>query len=53
MHSYASAAGTVGTAFGEAAEAFIASERMLAQAFSGTVEVMLGKFGPSFEAGGA
>ena len=41
MHSYASAAGTVGVAFGEVADTAAASSEMLAQAFAGTVEVVI------------
>lgn len=42
MHSYASAAGTVGVAFGEVADTAAASSEMLAQAFAGTVVVVIG-----------
>lgn len=42
MHSYASAAGTVGVAIGEVTDTSNASSRMLAQAFSGTVVVVIG-----------
>ena len=41
MHSYASAAGTVGVVFGAVADAAAASSEMLAQAFAGTVEVVI------------
>ena len=45
MHSYASAAGTVGVAFGEVTDTAAASSEMLAQAFAGTVEVVIGVSG--------
>ena len=52
MHSYASAAGTVGVAFGEVADTAAASSEMLAQAFAGTVEVVIRILGEYDERGG-